>query len=158
VSSATFQHLGMYVMRSTELGRVYARAANTGVSAWVDARGRVHRPTRLYEDAVVVADIPLVTEITPYARFGDVVPALCALFTLFAGLAAALGPFWRARRAPAAWIVGGVGFVAAGSTLSLLACRWSLLSEANHTQGLLLVLVLGFLGFAGWSDIGQRRR
>ncbi|MEM7495608.1 MAG: apolipoprotein N-acyltransferase, partial [Myxococcota bacterium] len=47
VSSATFQHLGMYVMRSTELGRVYARAANTGVSAWVDARGRVHRPTRL---------------------------------------------------------------------------------------------------------------
>jgi apolipoprotein N-acyltransferase len=47
------------------------RAANTGITAVIDPRGRVLDPTRLYDTTLLVRDVPLVAEPTFYARYGD---------------------------------------------------------------------------------------
>ena len=58
-SSAPWQHLYMYRLRSVETGRPFVRATNTGITAWIDPHGFLHEPTSLYEDALVVSEIRL---------------------------------------------------------------------------------------------------
>ena len=52
-SSAAYQHWDQASMRAIEEGRYLARAANTGISGFVDPYGRVH-----VEDAAVRAGAP----------------------------------------------------------------------------------------------------
>lgn len=85
-SSAAWQHLYMYAMRATETARPIARAANTGVSAWVDARGRIHDASPMFEESVVVADVPFSDETTLYLLLGDWL-ALGSLILVALGLA-----------------------------------------------------------------------
>lgn len=82
VSSAPYQHLNMYVLRSIENGRVTIRSTNTGISGWISARGFVNKQTPLYKSALVVADIPISTEYTLYQTVGDIVPQLCLVILL----------------------------------------------------------------------------
>ena len=74
-------------MRAVETGRYVVRVANTGISAVIDPRGRVLERTPLFEPAVVVRDVPLAAETTPYVSLGDAFAVAC----LVAALAAALG-------------------------------------------------------------------
>jgi apolipoprotein N-acyltransferase len=78
-------------MRSVETGRYLARAANTGVSAFVDPYGRVMQQSSLFETAVLVGDVRFVDGTTLYVRIGDVVP--------WAGLVVGLGLWVAAARA-----------------------------------------------------------
>jgi apolipoprotein N-acyltransferase len=83
-TGAPHQFLAMTSMRSAETGRWTVRAANTGVSAIIDARGRVRQKSTLFEEAVLVADVPVVLEtggatMTFYARYGDVFAGMCVL-------------------------------------------------------------------------------
>jgi apolipoprotein N-acyltransferase len=71
-TSAPFQHLAMAVFRAVENGKYLVRAANTGISAVVDPRGRVRQRTALFERTVLVADVAAVPGTTPYSRHGDV--------------------------------------------------------------------------------------
>ncbi len=73
-SSAPFQHLLMYRLRSIESGLPFVRATNTGISGWVDVYGREHQTTKLFERDLVIADVPLLTKKTIYTRVGDVLP------------------------------------------------------------------------------------
>ena len=58
-TGAPYQFLAITAMRSAE-NRVWtARAANTGVSAIIDAGGRVRARTRIFERDLLVADVPL---------------------------------------------------------------------------------------------------
>lgn len=73
-SGAPYQFLAMTAMRSAETGVWTVRAANTGVSAVIDERGRVRDETSIFESAVLVADVPIRQagfEPTVYVRFGD---------------------------------------------------------------------------------------
>lgn len=90
-SSAPWQHLAMARMRSVETGRFMARAANTGISAFVDPYGRVQRQSPLFEQAVVVGEVRFLDGVTPYVRIGDVVP--------WAGLVVGLGLWVAGARA-----------------------------------------------------------
>lgn len=72
-SSAAYQHWDQAAMRAIESGRYLARAANTGISGFVDPYGRVIAKTRLFEQALVVRDIRFVREQTIYNRIGDLV-------------------------------------------------------------------------------------
>lgn len=71
------QHLQLARWRCLELGTPMARAANTGVSALIDTRGRViasgidGHPSAAHVDGVLSGLIPNIIEDTPYARFGD---------------------------------------------------------------------------------------
>ncbi|MET0555406.1 MAG: apolipoprotein N-acyltransferase [Vicinamibacteria bacterium] len=71
-SSAPHQHLAMAAFRAVENGKYLVRAANTGISAVVDTRGRVVERTALFEPGVLVRDVPFVSGTTFYARHGDV--------------------------------------------------------------------------------------
>jgi apolipoprotein N-acyltransferase len=76
-TSAPYQHFAMARMRAIETGKYLVRAANTGISAVVDPRGRVVARTGLFEQRVLVHDVPISTELTLYARVGDVFAWSC---------------------------------------------------------------------------------
>lgn len=102
-SSAPFQFLRMVAMRAIETGRPVARAANTGISAFIDPLGRISDATELgvVDDerelraglwaAPVwrLAALPVLTERTPYLVMGDLTAYLASLFCV-AGLAIGL--------------------------------------------------------------------
>ncbi len=85
-TSAAYQHFSMAVLRSVENRRVLARAANTGISGFIDPCGRVKGATALYQDSILTADVALLNSRTFYSRRGDA-PLLTACLILL-GLAA----------------------------------------------------------------------
>lgn len=87
-SSAAYQHWEQASMRAIEQGRYLARAANTGISGFVDPYGRVLEKTDLFHDALLVADLRFITERTVYSRTGD----LAAWLSLTVVVAALLVP------------------------------------------------------------------
>jgi apolipoprotein N-acyltransferase len=87
-SSAAYQHWEQASMRAIEDGRFLARAANTGISGFVDPYGRVLAASDLFEQTVLVADLRFLTARTIYSRIGDLVAWLSALLTAAALLAA----------------------------------------------------------------------
>ena len=91
-TSAPYQHLAMAAFRAVENGRYLVRAANTGITAVVDPRGRVLEPTRLFERTVLVRDVPLVSGRTFYSRHGDLFAWACVAVTLAALAATGRGP------------------------------------------------------------------
>lgn len=76
-TSAPFQHFAMARFRAVENGRYLVRAANTGITGVLDARGRVLESTALFDRTVIVRDVPLIREETFYARRGDVFAWAC---------------------------------------------------------------------------------
>jgi apolipoprotein N-acyltransferase len=75
-------------MRAIEGGRYVARAANTGISGFVDPYGRVLQKTTLFTPATLVADLRFIRERTIYSRVGDLVAWLSLAATVAALLAA----------------------------------------------------------------------
>jgi apolipoprotein N-acyltransferase len=96
-SSAAYQHWDQASMRAIENGRYLARAANTGISGFVDPYGRVLHKTALFEPAVLVGDVRFLQSRTIYSRIGDVAAWLSLALTL-AGLLAAYTLSRRPRR------------------------------------------------------------
>jgi len=70
-TSAPFQHLVFYVFRAIETDRFILRAANTGISAVIDNRGRIKKKTHIFEDAVLKGDFHLSDKKTFYVKYGD---------------------------------------------------------------------------------------
>ena len=65
------QHLAIGRMRAIETGLPMARAANTGISAVIDARGRVLEALPLYEPGVIAASLPAPLPPTLYASLRE---------------------------------------------------------------------------------------
>jgi apolipoprotein N-acyltransferase len=91
-SSAAYQHWDQAAMRAIENGRYLARAANTGVSGFVDPYGRAIEKSALFETTVLIGDVRLLQVRTVYARIGDLIAWLS-----LALIAAALLASWRLR-------------------------------------------------------------
>ncbi len=66
-----YQHLAQARLRSIELGLPMVRAANTGISAIIDARGNIIAELPLGEAGFVDAPLPPALPPTLYARLGD---------------------------------------------------------------------------------------
>lgn len=78
--SGPYQHLAQARLRAVEQGLPLLRAANTGVSAAIDAKGRVKAALPLNTPGQVTVALPAALPATPYARIGDApVAALLAL-------------------------------------------------------------------------------
>lgn len=92
VSSAPFQHFGMVVLRAVENRVAFARAANTGVSGFIDPQGRILLATPIFDEHGVTGRIPLSRPSTFYTRRGDVFAYACAIITGLLLLAAQLTP------------------------------------------------------------------
>jgi apolipoprotein N-acyltransferase len=83
-SSAPYQHWEQASMRAIENGRYLARAANTGISGFVDPYGRVMQRSELFEQALLVGDLRFIREPTVYVRIGDVAAWASLALTLAA--------------------------------------------------------------------------
>lgn len=76
-SSAPYQHFSMTVFRAVENRRSLIRAANTGISGFIDPSGRIIETTQIFKDAVITQNVPMLQVKTLYSRFGDVFAMSC---------------------------------------------------------------------------------
>ena len=80
-SSAPYQHFSIALFRAVENRRALIRAANTGISGFIDPAGRVLDSTDLFVDTAVVKSVPLISRISFYTRFGDLFAGACLAAT-----------------------------------------------------------------------------
>ena len=73
------EHYYLGILRSVETGRAMVRAAKTGISAIVDADGRVLKELPLYRRGVLIGDVPIYGGTTPFVAFGFLIPPLLSL-------------------------------------------------------------------------------
>jgi apolipoprotein N-acyltransferase/photosystem II stability/assembly factor-like uncharacterized protein len=84
-TSEPYLHLALSIFRTVENRLWLVRSTNTGVSAFVDAVGRVVQQTRLEDPEILVQDVPMLRTWTPYREYGDLFAYAC--FIVFAVLA-----------------------------------------------------------------------
>jgi hypothetical protein len=123
-TSEPYEHLALAVYRSVESRLDLVRAVNTGVSAYVDATGRVYdkspsvdpdetpdvKPVALLDDVAVMQPFKV------YATLGEWFGGLCLLATVLLGLGA------RTRGGqPVRWKLVGAGAGALAITTIVLA-------------------------------------
>ncbi|MDH4185573.1 MAG: apolipoprotein N-acyltransferase [Nitrospira sp.] len=86
-SAAASQHFSMVVLRSVENHLAFARAANTGISGFIDPFGRIIETTPIFTEQAVRSTIQAWRPHTFYSRHGDVFAygcvIICALLCLF---------------------------------------------------------------------------
>jgi apolipoprotein N-acyltransferase len=78
-SSAPSQHFSMVVFRSIENHLAFARAANTGISGFIDPFGRIIHATPIFTEQAAQSSIPLRQSRTFYSYYGDVFAYLCVI-------------------------------------------------------------------------------
>ncbi|OGQ05373.1 MAG: apolipoprotein N-acyltransferase [Deltaproteobacteria bacterium RIFCSPLOWO2_01_44_7] len=83
VTSAPYQHLSYSVLRAVETRRALVRATNTGVTAIVDPTGKVLQAAPLFEQAIILHQVPLLSHQTIYTKLGDWFIWACILFVLW---------------------------------------------------------------------------
>ncbi len=88
-STAAHQHLQISRMRALEAGRPLVRAANDGISAVIEADGKIKKTFPRFEPGVLTATVEPRHGLTPYARVGNT--PLVIVCMLIVGAAAA----WR---------------------------------------------------------------
>jgi apolipoprotein N-acyltransferase len=91
------QHLRYAQVRAIESRRPIARAANTGITAFIDPTGKILDKTEYEEDAVLTGILYPQSEITFYCRWGDLIGRL-SLFVMIVLLMQLLYRIFANRR------------------------------------------------------------
>jgi apolipoprotein N-acyltransferase len=81
-TAAPYQLMAMSVFRAVENHVSIARAANTGISVFIDPVGRILSKVKrgnkdIFVDGYVVENVSVSSSNTFYTRYGDVFAALC---------------------------------------------------------------------------------
>ncbi len=97
--SGPYQHLALARLRAVEQGLPVLRAANTGVSAVIDARGTITAALPLNVMGALDAPLPPALPPTLYGRMGDA-PILLLVFLATAAMLARLRTIAPLRRKP----------------------------------------------------------
>jgi len=84
-NAGPMQHFLIARVRAIEEGLPIVRAANSGISAIIDAYGRERARLDLGLRGVLDGDLPVALPATPFARFGSLITLV--LFLLCAGAA-----------------------------------------------------------------------
>ena len=84
-STAPHQHMQIAQMRALETGRPMLRATNTGVSAFVDHRGRVIRQSRQFSTESITEMVRGRSGVTPFYYFAGA-QGIIAVFILATSL------------------------------------------------------------------------
>ena len=81
------QHLSYSRLRAIELRRDIARSANTGISAFINQKGDIVSCTEWWQPAILEGEVKFNSELTPFAKYGDIVGRVCTLTFLLMLLA-----------------------------------------------------------------------
>ena len=86
-TSAAQQHLSIAVFRAVETRRTVVRAANTGISGFIDPKGKLLETTALFTDQTLTRNVPMLHRISFYTKHGDIfaissIVAICLAFML----------------------------------------------------------------------------
>jgi apolipoprotein N-acyltransferase len=81
-TSAPYQHLSMAVLRCVETRLPMARAANTGISAFILENGEILKQSGLFTREVITERIKLRHQDTFYSQFGDIFAILLSVITI----------------------------------------------------------------------------
>ncbi len=81
---APHQHLAMARMRCVEFRRPMVRAANSGISAVIDADGGIAASLGLFRRGILVAAVRPATGETVYAKTGEIFGISCSILTILA--------------------------------------------------------------------------
>ncbi|MFQ5580299.1 MAG: apolipoprotein N-acyltransferase [Nitrospiria bacterium] len=82
-SAAPYQHFSMVVFRAIENRVPFARAANTGISGFINTRGRITQQSSLFSETTLSEKLLPGKQITLYTRYGDFFVLSCAIITSF---------------------------------------------------------------------------
>jgi apolipoprotein N-acyltransferase len=83
ISAGPYQHFASAQMRAVEEGLPLVRVANTGVSGVIDPHGRVIASIELGRQGVVDVALPSPALPTPFALFGNAIPAALMMVLFF---------------------------------------------------------------------------
>jgi len=98
-TAGPYQHALHLVLRAIETRMGIARAANDGISQFLDPLGRSYAATGLEVEAVSAGRVRTSDVIPLYVRLGDWVGTLAVSATL-GGVGLLLADRWKGRRAP----------------------------------------------------------
>ena len=76
------QHLHFARLRAVETRRDVARSANTGISAFIDQKGKILRRSMYGEEASLKQSIRLNSEITFYSKWGDMIARISIFLSI----------------------------------------------------------------------------
>lgn len=78
-TSAPYQHFSMAVFRAIENRSPVVRAANTGISGFIDSSGRIINKSDIFVDEALTEEVRVGNEKSFYTRYGDMFALLCIL-------------------------------------------------------------------------------
>jgi apolipoprotein N-acyltransferase len=96
-SAGPYQHFHQARVRAVEQGLPLVRAANTGISAVIDAHGRILAEIGLGESGVADANLPHAIARTSFVQFGSIVETSLLALAFIGWLACRARPL-RSRR------------------------------------------------------------
>jgi apolipoprotein N-acyltransferase len=70
------------VFRAIENRVPVARAANTGISGFIDSRGEILAASDIFVETAMTQELPIGHEKTIYTKFGDIFAYLCIIITI----------------------------------------------------------------------------
>jgi apolipoprotein N-acyltransferase len=81
-TSAPYQHFSKAVFRAIENRVPVARAANTGISGFIDSRGRILGTSDIFVEAAMTQELSIGHEKSIYTKYGDIFAYLCIILTI----------------------------------------------------------------------------
>jgi apolipoprotein N-acyltransferase len=82
-TSAPYQHLSLATFRAIENRVFIARVANTGISAFIDPKGKITKQGGIFTEEAMTGTIRLLKGKTFYTLYGDVFAWICCAFSIF---------------------------------------------------------------------------
>jgi apolipoprotein N-acyltransferase len=82
-TSGPYQHFSMAVFRAIENRKPVVRAANTGVSGFIDSSGRVMQESDIFVRTVLRSDLKTDQTLSFYTKYGDLFSFFCLVASLF---------------------------------------------------------------------------
>jgi apolipoprotein N-acyltransferase len=81
-TNGPYQHFSMAVFRAIENRKPVIRAANTGVSGFIDSSGRILETSDIFESAILKADLKTDSSLSFYTKYGDLFSFICIVASI----------------------------------------------------------------------------
>ncbi len=81
-TTGPYQHFSIAAFRAVENRKPLIRAANTGISGFIDSNGRIIAETSLFQQAILTTEIKTDRTLSFYTKYGDLFSYVCIVFSI----------------------------------------------------------------------------